>query len=386
MQNNKDSILRAKPKELHYWLTSLLAVALLPALRRSSLPLAFDWSRLVVSYWLVLAAQSVFTAALLLALQSPAKTLECLRQRVRRKPALIVLWAIFFLALTVAVSWLKAVILTVDALAILEVRERFTAAEQRRAAGAVLISALYMFVGFLLVFAYNDVVLSLRFFASADATLNSMDQWLLRGLSVSQICAWAATNLPISAFHVLEFIYFGMFAQIGAALILVSAFAGRRMGLRFVGTVFVAYYLALAIFYLWPSQGPYYLSGGKIPSVLLVRSFQTQSLINSAALWNHKQINLISTDYYIAFPCMHIAQPLIVMWFLRRSRRILAVLAIYNILLLPAIILLEWHYLVDILGGLVVGAIAIVAVNFDTFGQAFAPTQSSPLLAQNQGR
>ena len=385
MQNNKDSILRAKPKELHYWLTALLAVALLPALRRSSLPLAFDWSRLVVSYWLVLAAQSVFTAALLLALQSPAKTLECLRQRVRRKPALIVLWAIFFLALTVAVSWLKAVILTLDALAILEVRERFTAAEQRRAAGAVLISALYMFVGFLLVFAYNDVVLSLRFFASADATLNSMDQWLLRGLSVSQICAWAATNLPISAFHVLEFIYFGMFAQIGAALILVSAFAGRRMGLRFVGTVFVAYYLALAIFYLWPSQGPYYLSGGKIPSVLLVRSFQTQSLVNSAALWNHKQINLISTDYYIAFPCMHIAQPLIVMWFLRRSRRILAVLAIYNILLLPAIILLEWHYLVDILGGLVVGAIAIVAVNFDTFGKAFAPTQSSPLLAQNQG-
>jgi L-lactate permease len=77
------------------------------------------------------------------------------------------------------------------------------------------------------------------------------------------------------------------------------------------------------------------------------------------ALWNHVPIHWISTDYFIAFPCMHIAQPLIVMWFMRRWKRILIVLCAYDCLLILSILLLEWHYLVDIIGGILVAGIAI---------------------------
>jgi membrane-associated phospholipid phosphatase len=47
------------------------------------------------------------------------------------------------------------------------------------------------------------------------------------------------------------------------------------------------------------------------------------------------------------------------MWFLRRWRRIVVVLAAYDVLLLVAIFLLEMHYVVDVLAGVLVAALAI---------------------------
>jgi hypothetical protein len=60
---------------------------------------------------------------------------------------------------------------------------------------------------------------------------------------------------------------------------------------------------------------------------------------------------------------MHIAQPLVVAWFLRRWKRMLAVLAAYDVLLLAAIVLLEWHYVVDIIAGVLVACVAIAVVD-----------------------
>src|SRR5260370_40944597 len=61
---------------------------------------------------------------------------------------------------------------------------------------------------------------------------------------------------------------------------------------------------------------------------------------------------------------MHIAQPLIVMWFLRRWKRIVAVLAAYDVLLVIAIVLVEWHYFVDLLAAVPVAGIAIAITDF----------------------
>lgn len=345
-------------------MSGLLAAILVPALIRLNLPVAFEWKRLVVSYWLVLAAQSLFVVVLLLLLDSPRRVFESFWGRIRSNYLLLLPLAVFFGVLVYALSWWKGVVLTVDTIAILEFRRTAERSHRRLAFSSLLLASAYLFAGFLLVFAYNDVILSMRFFASSDSVFNAMDQWLMNGWSVSKITAWSVQHLSRGTFGWLEFIYFGMFTQIGAALMLTSI-ASREKGLRFVGTILTAYYLALALFYLWPSQGPYYLSGGMLPGDLMVSAIQKQSVANSMALWSHRPIAFISTDYYIAFPCMHIAQPLIVMWFLRSSRRMVWALIIYDLLLIPAIVLLEWHYVVDLLGGVMVAAAAITIVNFN---------------------
>ena len=355
-----------KPSSWHYWIGLLLSLALIPCLRSLHLPIRFDWKTLGIAYWLVLAAQSIFVAALLSVIGRPmSAVLRPLAQRYRQAPLRIVLVVLYLGFLSWAFTVVKALVLTVDTIAILEFRESRSAAELRKTAAAVGLAALYLFAGFLLVFAYNDIIVSARFNFAYDPAFYAMDRWLLHGASVSGLSHWAVRKLPLFWFYFLEFIYFGMFAQIGAGLILVTVCEERRRGLQFVGTILTAYYLALGLFYLWPSHGPYFLCPAhfsRFPRTLQAYTIQQTLIRNALARWNHVPLHWISTDYFIAFPCMHIAQPLIVIWFLARWRRMVMALCAYDTLLILSIVLLEWHYLVDILGGVLVAGAAI-AIN-----------------------
>ncbi len=359
-----------KPRHWHYWVGLILSAALFPLLRRLHLPLTFDLKTLGMAYWLVLGAQSIFVATALCLIGPPShQVLFPLLETYRRQPLRIVLLLLYFAIVGWALGAAKAVVLTVDTIALLEFQRPRSASESRRAAAAVLLPALYLFAGFLLVLAYNCIIVSLRFNFAYDPAFNAMDRWLLHGWSVSDLSHWAQRSFPLSFFHFLEFIYFGMFPQIGAGIILVSLYDGRNRGMQFVGTILMAYYLALGLFYLWPSQGPYYLSPVGFSGFRL-RTFSIQEFLvrHSLALWNHVPIRHISTDYFIAFPCMHIAQPLIVIWFLRRWKRIVIVLCAYDALLILSILFLQWHYLVDILAGALVAAVAVAVSDGSCLG------------------
>lgn len=351
----------------HYWVSALLVLALVPALKHLHIPVRFDWERLVSLYWLVLSAQAIFVAALLFGLGVPCdQGLKPFWHRLLNQKFRIVFILIYFLILLWAFQWVKAVMLTVDAIALLEYLERTKTSERCRKLIGLVAPAFYLFVGFLLVFAYNDIIVSIRFFGADDSIFKAMDAWLLHGGSVSGISHWALSVFPISAFKFLEFIYYGMFPQVGAALLISTLYYGKQRGMQFVGAILTAYYLALALFYLWPSQGPYWLCPthfSALPQNLETFAVQQQLLANAQKFWNHTPPTHISTDYYIAFPCMHIAQPLIVMWFLRQWRRTVLALAIYDLILVAAILFLEWHYLIDILASFPLAGLAIASVD-----------------------
>jgi hypothetical protein len=352
-----------KLRHAHYWLSLLMVAALVPVLRSQHLPLRFDWITFGVAYWIVLAAQSIFVAALLCLIGMPfSQTLRPLLQRYREHPLRIVVLVLFFGVLAWTLSGLKAVILTVDTIALLEVRDRRTSGGLGHAAASVFLPSAYLFFGFLMVLAYNCAVVSAHFNFAYDPALAAIDRWLLGGHSVSELTHWAVRVFPLSFFQGLEFIYFGMFPQIGAAIILLALGENRGRAMQFVGTLLVSYYLALVIFYIWTAQGPFYLCPdhfSRFPASLQTYKIQKTIIADALALWHHNPISRISTDYFIALPCMHIVQPLIVMWFLRRWRRIVVVLAAYDVLLLVAIFLLEMHYVVDVLAGVLVAALAI---------------------------
>jgi hypothetical protein len=352
-------------QQLPYWASLLLAAAFIPLLRKLNLPVAFDWSRLISLYWLVLAAQAIFLATLLLVLADPALA-RMFFQSLWRQKLRIVFIVLYFGILFWATSWGKALVLTVDAIAILEFLQAGQASAQREKMLGVLAPAVLLFFGFLLVFAYNDIIASVRFFGERDSFFNSIDTWLMHGNSVSSISHWAVGVFSLRVFRFLEFIYFGMFPQVGAALLICSLCYGKRRGMQFVATILTAYYTALGLFYIWPSHGPYWLCSthfSVFPSKLQTFLAQKQLLANAQGLWDHTRRAAISTDYFIAFPCMHIAQPLIAMWFLRQWKRMVLALAIYDALLVIAILFLEWHYLIDILASLPVAAGAIACAD-----------------------
>jgi uncharacterized membrane protein YhhN len=133
--------------------------------------------------------------------------------------------------------------------------------------------------------------------------------------------------------------------------------------MQFIGAIATAYFMGLASFYLVPATGPYYLSalrhdGGYVGEGQMIFVNMLNSFVE------HRRLSIIGTDYFIAFPCLHITQPLIVLWFLRGAKRIVAVLGAYDVILILAILLLQQHYVVDLIGGVCVALLAVAAMDW----------------------
>jgi len=348
---------------IHFVLTAIAIAALVPAVYCVQFPLRWDLAD-QFSAFCMLGFESVMVAATLYAIHSPSKTLLTVWDHYwMNKPRLIVT-AVFAFVLIVAVGPKFASIALIDTMALLELMDRNNQSGKRvsRQIGALFPAAVYLFVGLVIVFTYTNIIVRVRFYGAYDEFFNNLDARML-GTTVSELAHHFAEILPEKLFVALDFIYYGMFVQIGAALVICGVSSGGRRALQFVGTILFAYYLSLLLFYWWPSHGPYYTCSGHFARLrhnLSAYNAQKNMLLIAHYLWEQKPVHVIPMGFYISFPCMHIAQPIVVLWFLKKWKRMVAVLLIYDVLLVASILLLEWHYFVDLLGGVVVAAAAVL--------------------------
>ena len=361
--------IRSALRNFHWAVTALLLVLFIPAFHSAGLPFNINWSRFFGTYWGGLMVRSVCAAAVLYLLGFPPReTLIPLWEHYRKQKGRFVVLVVFAAYVLWWFGWWIGVMLIVDTVAFLEFFDRISGdpAKLGRAAKDIALPAAYFFVGLVLVFCYNDVIASLEFVGKYSSAYNRLDSILLGGYTISQIAHAVAQRVPVSTFSFLEVIYFGMFGQIGATIILTAMKFGRKRTLSFVGTMLTAYYLSLFIFSLWPGMSPFTICPNhfsRFPHSLAIYHVQEVTILKPRLLWEHALRPVIDTDYYIAFPCMHIALPAIALWFVRPWKRIVVALAVYDAMLFIAILLLEQHYLVDLIGGLVVAAISLAMVH-----------------------
>jgi len=352
-------------KNFHYCASILLALFVVPLLRLSHIPFHYDLKVFGLAY-LLIGAESVFLALLLYFWLAPEQLVKSFTQHLCRDRVRIVILFFYFMVLLWTISIVKAVFVTIATAAFLEIIRANKSSDSKRKALLLIKPCAYLFIGLVLVASYNDIILSLRQYADYDLAFLNMDGWLLHGGSISQASHWAIRTFPPFFFSFLEFIYYSLFPIIGVGLIYSTIGYNPQCGMRFAGTILTSYYITLVIFYLWPSLGPYYLCPNHFllfPHKLETYTVQKQVVQGALARWSGAPLRAISFEYYIAFPCMHITQSLIVLWFVRQWKRAFVLLSLYNVLLLAAIIFLEWHYLVDILAGVLVAAVAIAAVD-----------------------
>ena len=352
----------------HYWVTALLVIALVPLLRAVGLPLKFSWAAYFISYWVALPAQSIFAVSILYVVGFPlSETIEPIVRRLHKQKQRVP----FLILLAGFLVWLNGpafgFVLFVDAIAILEFIDRTS---QVRGLAAkmcldVLVPAAYLFVTFVIVFGYNDIIALRRYTGSWEYTLNRADAFIMGGHTVSPWAHSVVLRWPhlISA---LQVIYFGMFTQVAATIVILAWKQGRLRALSFVGSAVTAYYIALVIFYWIPATGPYALFCEKVtvPTAgVAVYEIQGALIEVLNQLRGSHSKSFIGMDYFVALPSMHIVLPLIVLWYLRKWRRVAAALIAYDFLMVPAILILEWHYVVDLLAAIPVAALAI-AINW----------------------
>lgn len=359
------NILRWAARNFHYYATILLALALLPLLRLSHIPFRYDMKLFGLAYLLV-GLESVFFASLLYLVLVPGQLMQSFIGNLERHRVRIVMLVLYFIVLLWTIPILKVMFVMVATAAFLEIVESNKSPDSRRKAFRLIGPCVYLFIGLLLISSYNDIILSLRRYVDYDLVFYNMDRWLLRGGSISLVSHWAIRTFSLSFFSFLEFVYYSLFPIIGVGLIYSSIGYDPQRGMRFVGTILTGYYITLAIFYFWPSLGPYYLCRNHFslfPHQFETYTVEKQVVQGALARWSGAPLKVISFEYYIAFPSMHIAESLIVLWFLRRWKRAFVLLTIYNVLVSVAIVFLEWHYLVDVLAGIVVAAIAIATAD-----------------------
>jgi len=362
----------------HYWATLLLGATLVPALRIAGLPLRFTWAAYFGDYWVFLLGESIFGGIILFLVGAPfADSIGPLIRRYRRQKLrfTFILPMVPILMLTLGIR--VGLLVTGATVVALEVKDRV---EENHLSWSKLASdifwpAAYLFVGGVITFAYNDVIASLRYDGSAEFVLKRWDAILLGGHSVSSLAHAFIRRWP-GAVSWLQFMYFGMFAQTGGYLSILALTEGRRRAMQYVGTILMAFYIALAFFYLWPATGPYASCVGHfsiVPNGAVTYHLQQYVLLTLERFRAGPSLTAIGEDYYIALPSMHLVQTLIALWFLRRHKRMLIAMIVFDLLLVPAILLLEQHYLVDLIAALPVAALAVAISGRDE------PTFAAPI-------
>ena len=349
---------------VHYWATLLMAVMLVPVMRAAGLPLRIAWAEFFRDYWVFLVLESTIGGVILYLIGAPlADSVGPLFRRYSRQKVrflfLLPMVAILILIMGIRVGLLASGF----TIGMLEVKDR---AEENHSgllkmASDLFWPAAYLFAGAIVISAYNDAIAALRYDGTAEFVLMRWDSALLGGYSVSGLAHAFIGRWPGSV-PWMEVIYLGIFAQTGGCLAILALTEGRRRALQYVGTILIAFYVALACFYLWPATGPYASCVDHfsvVPDGRVVYHLQRMVLeaLERARLGS---LSAIGPDYYVALPSMHLVQALIALWFLRGWKRLLVVLMAFDVLLIPAILLLENHYLVDLIAAVPVAALAII--------------------------
>lgn len=355
-------------RHLHWFVTAFLIFALIPALHSVGLQFRIDWVRFLQLYWVGQALRSILAAAVLyLVAFSPRETLLPLWERYRKQKLRFFVVGAFTVCMLWFFGWAVGLVLIIDTVALLEVFDRVSGdpATLGWMATKIAVPASYLFVGLVLVFCYNDIIASLEFAEKYSPLLNQADRFLLGGWTVSQIAHAVMSRLPLWVYPLLGLIYFRVFSQVGATLILLSLLGSQKRALQFVAALLTAYYISLLVFFIMPTANPYMLCPGhfqRLSPSLNLYAIQQATELKARLLFAHKFHQTLGTDYFIAFPCMHIAMPVISLWFLRQWRRAVIFAAGFDVLVTAAILLQEQHFFVDLLAGAVVAAIAIFMV------------------------
>lgn len=364
-QSRLGAVLHSRPS-FHWFATLLMAAAVVPMFRLAGLPLRIDLVGMAWVYWWASAVRAVLVAISLAVLGLPwSQTLGPLIQHYRRQKLRLPFLGLLAVWLVHLFGWEFGLVLVIETVAVAELLDRGPELLGKRVMN-VLIPAGYFFLGLLLVFALNHAIAGLEFAGTWDGFFNRWDGRIF-GLTVSEAANWSKAHLPQWLWQVASLAYYDVYGQVGAALAIIAlAAGGRREALRYVGIILTGYALALTIFYFMPSMGPFALRDAPpgAPAWLAETYFSQRVVpLRAQLLWKHAAlpggIQVQLADYYIGFPCMHVAMPAIALWFLRRWRRMAALLLAFDLLIILGIVLLEWHYFLDILGGVGAAAVAI---------------------------
>jgi membrane-associated phospholipid phosphatase len=158
-------------------------------------------------------------------------------------------------------------------------------------------------------------------------------------------------------------VYFAIFEHMAIGSCFLLGLGDHAERGRYLGALCICYVLGAPLYLLMPAAGPAYFDGsayGFLRQQHLVTSYVQGLLFRNTTAINGGAATSIQTWGYIAcMPSLHMAHELVMLYYARRSRIFFAGTLVFFLMTAVSVVGLGWHYPTDILGGMVLGAVAI---------------------------
>ncbi|MDK1104155.1 MAG: phosphatase PAP2 family protein [Actinomycetota bacterium] len=184
----------------------------------------------------------------------------------------------------------------------------------------------------------------------ADPWLVRVDAWL--AFSAPALVEWIGRHPRVG--DVLSWMYNFIFMETLLVLAVLSIFKDKEALEGFVLQFMLSISIVLAIFYLYPAVGPF-VTYGYDPTPA-----QQDYLTQFTALRTGELGNLDDPKGLVTFPSFHTAWALLLAYALRRHALFFSVGVVANAMIVLSTLTTGWHYLTDVLGGVLVTIIAIL--------------------------
>lgn len=188
-----------------------------------------------------------------------------------------------------------------------------------------------------------------------DESLIQADKWF--GFEVPQAMAWA--NAHPSARLCLQYAYNTLLPQTGLIVVILGFLGDRRPLETFMLRFMFATLFALALFFAYPAEGPF-STYGYAPSHSQVRYLEH---FDALRLGERTLVTWRGAEGLITFPSFHTTWAILLALALRHRPIIFAFSALLNIAVVAATLTTGWHYVSDVVAGILIGAMVIGLVH-----------------------
>lgn len=195
-----------------------------------------------------------------------------------------------------------------------------------------------------------------------------LDDWLIAGERALfgeplylTVARWASARPAVVGFS--DWAYFLFFHHIALTALFLFAQGDRREQWRYVASLSLCYLLGGVSYYLFPAYGPAFYDPEKFaylhdsaPFTLSIQQLLADATNAAAA----GKLERIETFAFIAcMPSLHMAHESLMLFFARRSLPMSVFSAFFWLSSIVAVLVLGWHYLFDVAGGMLLAALVI---------------------------
>lgn len=189
-------------------------------------------------------------------------------------------------------------------------------------------------------------------FPLCDSFFRNTDHLL--GFDVAGIMLWCSKHPRVDRF------FYGSYWQLLLPLLLMAIFVPALMGKKeiaekYVAANFIAFLLALPFFTLMPAVGPW-VGYGFSPSATQLQVEQAIALLRHGGP--------LESTAIIAFPSFHVIWAVLSAWALWNIKPLRWLSIILAAILIVSTVTTGWHYVSDVIGGLIFAWIAVALTDY----------------------